>query len=811
MNLRLTRRGFLKDLPLAGAAAPLVVESVGRALAAEHPAPQLENDFFKVAFDAASGRLHVRRLDGAEFLSGAVARAHIGAELRSTGESAYRHTLSAVRTRDPLGEAQQLIVRSADDRRELDLELRVALYEQRAAVVIELGARNVSAQPLNVHQLDPVCALRREGGALHWAETTKILTNGAMYYDAGAVADFAVPSAEPVRSWWNVGLFRGYQREGLACGHLTNQTALGKVLAQREADGTVSIIAESVLTRGLMLAPGGEVTSTRFLLNLAPDPYTALEDYAGAMGKLLQGRVHSVLNGWCEWFFAYEQVSEEEVLRNAEFAARVLRPYGLEYIQLDEGFQRWHGEWEGNDRFPHGMKWLADRIRALGLRPGIWLAPYVISEPTDVFQQHPEWLLRHPDGRLKRVGPWPSEDSDWARGENPKRYGLDITHPGAAQWLAELCGTVANQWGYKLLKIDFVDWSLLSAHRYHDPGVTRAAAYRKGFEIMRRAVGPEGHLLDCGPGPVTVGLLDSMRIELDQNYGYPQQAWKQYFGHTASSASAAAKRYYFHRRAWINDADHVCLDLLPLAQAQAAATLIALTGGNTLSGDRLPDLDPMRLEILKKVFPSTGEAARPVDLFDSDRSEVFALKLRRPFGDWTVVGIFNRNEAEAVWRVLPLERLWLDPRRTFLAYDFWQERLHGEITGELRVQVGPASVVLLALHEKRGTPQVIGTNRHIAQGALELEAVAWDADFRILKGVSLGPLGTAHNVAIYVPEAQPWTQGGVFLHHDFPGYSLKMIDDHHLRLRARFTQASRVEWRISFDDFFRRRAPSSGT
>ena len=214
-----------------------------------------------------------------------------------------------------------------------------------------------------------------------------------------------------------------------------------------------------------------------------------------------------------------------------------------------------------------------------------------------------------------------------------KRYGLDITHPGAAEWLAKLFDTVANQWGYEMIKIDFVDWSLLSADRYHDPTVTRASAYRKGCEIMRQAMGPNRHLLDCGPGPVTVGLLDSMRIELDQ----PPVTWKQYFLQSASSAPAAAKRYYFHKRTWINDADHVCLNLLPLSQSQAAATLLALTGGNLLSGDRLPDLDATRLEILKKIFPASGEAARPVDLFDTDRHCVFALKLKRPSasGRWS--------------------------------------------------------------------------------------------------------------------------------------------------------------------------------
>jgi alpha-galactosidase len=519
------------------------------------------------------------------------------------------------------------------------------------------------------------------------------------------------------------------------------------------------------------------------------------------MGTLQQARVHSVLNGWCDWFYAFEYITEEEVIRNAEFAARVLKPFGLEYIQVDEGFQRWHGDWEGNDRFPHGMKWLADRIRALGLKPGIWLAPYVISEPTEVFQQHPDWLLRHPDGRLKRVGPWPSEDSDWARGEKIKRYGLDITHPQAAEWLFELFDTVANRWGYDLIKIDFVDWSLLSVDRYYDPTVSRAAAYRKGFEIMRQAIGTERHLLDCGPGPVTVGLLDSMRIELDQ----PPVTWKQYFLQSASSAPAAAKRYYFHKRTWINDADHVCLNLLPYPQAQAVATLIALTGGNLLSGDRLPDLDTIRLEILKKVFPAAGEGARPVDLFDTDRHSVFAVKIERPFATWTVVGVFNISETETVTRAWPLERLWLDPSKTYLGYDFWQERFHGEVARELRLTLAPASVVLLALHEKRGVPQVIGTDRHVLQGAVELENVSWEADAQTLRGVSVGPANTAHNVAVYVPEPRRWVQGGPYLYHDFPGYSLKLMDPHIVRVRVRFDQSTRVNWAIECDTFFGRR------
>ncbi len=75
----------------------------------------------------------------------------------------------------------------------------------------------------------------------------------------------------------------------------------------------------------------------------------------------------------------------------------------------------------------------------------------------------------------------------------------------------------------------------------------------------------------------------------------------------------------------MNDVDHICIDMLSLTQSQAAATLIALSGGNTMSGDRLPNLDASKLEILKKVFPSAGDNAKPVDLWDSDIKTTFAV------------------------------------------------------------------------------------------------------------------------------------------------------------------------------------------
>jgi len=799
---KLNRRDFLVRLQAAGMAMPLAGNLDSLFPSGPSKSQIFRNDYFSVSFDIKTGRLDIARINGNILLSGSVIRANTGQGSISTGETSFRHSVKSSGISDQLGEGVRIIVNSSGSDTNLDFSLGITLYKNHHAVFIEADCLNRSSGKVNLRSIEPICANNETGGALLWPRTSKLLTNGPMYYDPGTISDFSYPDNNIRQSWWNIGLFSGYNQEGLAVGAVENHTAQGKVSVRRNSGDNIGLVTQSVFADGFILEAGKKIRSNRFVMLIGKDIYSALEEYAAITGRINSARTNSVINGWCNWFFTYEHITEEEVIRNAEFASRVLKPYGLEYIQVDEGFQKWHGEWDGNDRFPHGMKWLADRIHSLGLKPGLWIAPYVISEPADIFRNHKEWLLKNPDGSLKRVGPWPNENSEWARNENPKRYGLDITHPGAAEWMSDLFEEVSGKWGYEMIKIDFVDWSLLSAHHYYDPSVSRAMAYRKGFEIIRKAVGNGCHLQDCGPGPITVGLLDSMRIELDQNYGYSNEVWKQYFNSTGS-APAAAKRYYFHKRTWINDADHLCISMLSPSRAQAAATLIALTGGNIISGDRLPDLDQVRIEIFKKTLPSYGEAARPVDLFDTDFHRIFAVLVKKSFGEWTVAGFFNSSDSEMQEYVMPLDRLWLDNTKTYIAYDFWNNSFLGEMKNELKVKVPPASVLLMSVHEKSDIPKVISTDRHILQGAVELEDVRWDADKEILSGVSLGAPDSAYNVYIYIPDSHPWRQGGVALYHDFKGYTLKMTNSNILRMHVRFGEESRLQWSINFYEFFK--------
>ncbi len=781
----------------------------------------IQNDHFAASFDTRTGTISVRRSDGTAFLTGGAACTNTDAGKQSTASPGREHSVATAPFGDRLGSGRRLELISRDPQKLLDLRVDVTLYDRRPMVTIEVTCTNVSSRDVVVTSLEPIRVLASEGGTLRIPGVAKCITNGEMYYDAGRIHAFAndpppgsrppikgarlanesvAPGQPTVASWWNIGLFSGYDSEGVVLGYLENGQTLGLVLAARTGEDEISFLGESVYAPGITLRPGRSLGSNRFMLNLAASPYAALEEYADAMGTVQNARTGSIVNGWCSWFYTLANVSEDEVLKNAAFAAEHLRAFGLDYIQIDEGYQRAHGDWEGNERFPHGMKWLAERIKADGFKPGLWISPYVISEQSDVFRQHPDWLVQRRDGSPQRIGNWENENSPVALSEVTKRYCLDITHPQAAEWLRGVFETIARGWGYEMIKIDFMAWSILAAERFRDSTLASAEVYRKGLEIMRAAAGEGCHILECGPGNTTVGLIDSMRIEADINYGYAGAAWKQYFQDSACSAAAAAKRYYFHRRTWVNDVDHVCLDLLNVRQAEAAATSIALSGGNMISGDRLVDLDVVKLEILKKITPSYGEAAVPVDLFDADVPTTFVLHVERPFARWSVVALFNPDLATAVERRFPLSRLGLDPAKTYLAFDFWKQRFSGEVTNELSVSVDPGSVTLLALHAATGAPQLLSTSRHVTQGAIEIEELQWNASERSLSGISAGPRQSAHDVFVHVPGDHPWTWEKPVRLRDHAGYSLKLVDANIVRVHVRFENERRVPWKIDVDD-----------
>ena len=80
----------------------------------------------------------------------------------------------------------------------------------------------------------------------------------------------------------------------------------------------------------------------------------------------------------------------------------------------------------------------------------------------------------------------------------------------------------------------------------------------------------------------------------------------------------------------------------------------------------------------------------------------------------------------------------MNPNKTYLAFDFWKQQFIGEVSKEIKVILQPGSVTLLGLHEKQGKPQFISTDRHILQGAMEIENVQWNENTKTFLGIIKG-------------------------------------------------------------------------
>jgi len=104
-----------------------------------------------------------------------------------------------------------------------------------------------------------------------------------------------------------------------------------------------------------------------------------------------------IYNSWEATEF---NVNEAGQIALAEKAAAL----GVNRFVMDDGWfgQRKNdhaglGDWYVNqEKFPHGLKPLIDRVHALGMDFGLWVEPEMVNPDSDLYRKHPDWVLNFP-------------------------------------------------------------------------------------------------------------------------------------------------------------------------------------------------------------------------------------------------------------------------------------------------------------------------------------------------------------------------------------------------------------------------------
>jgi hypothetical protein len=368
--------------------------------------------------------------------------------------------------------------------------------------------------------------------------------------------------------------------------------------------------------------------------------------------------------GWSSWSMQsskypglnpdgdYSYLTEANVLQQTDAMASKLKQYGYEYVNIDAGWWRdksWRPEFDENarqeadpDRFPHGMKSVADHIHAKGLKAGIYLPAGLEKEA-------------YGEGRtpIANTGDCTTADIVYSdlRTTNgwDSAYKLDFSKPCAQKYVDSQARLVAD-WGYDFLKLDGVGpGSGKSGDQYDN--VADVAAWNKAIAAAGRPVHLEiSWSLDIGHAADWKKYSDGWRIDTDvECYCNTLVSWENSVDDRWDDAPGWTR--HAGPGGW-NDLDSLDvgngeMDGLTKAERQSYATLWAIAKSPLYTGDDLTRLDNYGVSLLTNreviaVNQGSTPPARPVT--PSDPQQVWAAKNAN--GGYTVA-LFNLSDAPA--------------------------------------------------------------------------------------------------------------------------------------------------------------------
>lgn len=316
----------------------------------------------------------------------------------------------------------------------------------------------------------------------------------------------------------------------------------GNFLAQAEVDTfNVTRFTMGINPRQFSwkLTPGESFQTPEVLMTFSPDGLNGLSQN---IHTLLRTRVARgpwrdqprpvLLNNWEATGMEF---TEESILNIARKGAEV----GVELFVLDDGWFGHRTEFSGlgdwyvdKSKLPNGVKGLADKVNALGLKFGIWIEPEMVNEDSDLYRAHPEYVLATPQ-RSMSLG--------------RSQLVLDFSNP-------EVVDCIYHQLveSFEGANISYIKWdmnrSITECYSRHWPADQQGEVYHRYilgvYSLYEKLLAKYPHLLfeSCSSGGCRfdAGMLyyapqawcsddtDAMqrlRIQYGSSYGYPISSW----------------------------------------------------------------------------------------------------------------------------------------------------------------------------------------------------------------------------------------------------------------------------------------------
>lgn len=466
------------------------------------------------------------------------------------------------------------------------------------------------------------------------------------------------------------------------------------------------------------------------------------------------------LAGWCSWEAFRRDVTQENMESVSKFFGENLKDYGLEYIQLDDGFQNMplpldpkgslaEGWLNTNKQFPKGHRGIVESIENEGLKSGIWTNANITNE--EFAKEQSKYLIKD-----KNNNPMMGEWIDFL---------IDCSEEALDKHIAPFYKGL-REYGYDYFKTDAIRHLLLDGlHEAVRQGLMSneeaEAKFRAYMECARENMGDKAYFLaSWGVLSEVIGVVDACRIAMDAN-----PTWAGIRMQIVESA----RWFYTQRILFLIDPDHICART-NIEWARSVCSLISLSGGLYMLSDPLNNYDEDRLNIIKKTLPTlktftaeTGNldltypaftwtklhgfavprenpvVAEDINVEDALNmagnyesmndnhpfSSLWSIHINRDYRNWSILGRFA---------VIPLleskvyfDKIGLSKEKEYIAFDFWKQSYlgkHREFIPCRDLALGECQII--SLTEVKETPQVIASTRHVSMDDISIKDQKWE-------------------------------------------------------------------------------------